>query len=220
MKRSVKYLLVGLLLMSGCERQLPVVDNLPIAGYEIQGKVTDRIGNPMPNVSVFLDYSAEPSYIDTVITRQYFVPDSVGPIQAVAANLDNQIVYAITTPRKVVGWFQATWNGIDSTGNLVPSGLYHIQYIIGGRVVFSYDQLVSGGLVAVTDIYGRYTIPSRFLPIDSASIPYFSIYDSSYVYNLHVTNDVLLTFVYSPRVKRIPYTLYPGSVTFVDAQFN
>ncbi len=207
-------------LLSGCERQVPFIDTLPISGYEIQGKVTDRIGNPMPNVAVYLDFIVAPYYTDTVLTRKYFVPDTADPIQAVVADQSNTIVKVLTIPRKVSGWFQATWGGTDSTGNIMSSGIYHIQYLIDGMVVFSYDQLVGGGRVAATDVYGRYTIPSKFLPIASTSVPWFSVYDSSYIYNLQVSNEVILTFEYSPRVKQLPATLDSGFVNFVDVQFN
>jgi hypothetical protein len=220
MKLAMKGIAVSVILICGCERQLPVADNQPISGYQIQGKVTDRIGNPIPNVSVLLDYNASIVYLDTIITRRYFVTDTSAPIQAVAANLENRIIMVITHPQKVFGWFQATWNGNDSTGNTAPSGIYHIQYIMNGQVVYSYDQLISGGQVAVTDVFGRYTIPGRFLPIDSSSVPYFSSYDSSYVGNLHISDDVVLTFVYPPRFRQVEQVLNEGLVTFIDVEFN
>ncbi len=220
MKAPLKYLAVSLLLVSGCDRQLPPYDGQPIDGYQIQGKVTDRIGNPIPGVAVLLDYTASVFYPDTIISRRYFVNDSSAPVYAVAADINNRIVMVITNPRKVLGWFQATWNSNDSTGNTVPSGIYHIQYIINGQVVYSYDQLVSGGRVAVTDPQGRYTITGRYLPIDSTSVPYFSPYDSSYVGNLHVSDDVILTFVYPPRARQVEQVLNFGFVTFIDVQFN
>ena len=220
MKTLLKILAVWFVILAGCERQVPVADTLFISGYEIQGKVTDRIGNPIDSVVVLLDYTTNPFYADTVITRKYFVTDPSVPIQAVAVNSDNVVVVALTPPRNVFGWFQATWNGIDSSGKTAPSGIYHIQYVAGGQVVYSYDKLVSGGQVAVTDAYGRYTIPGRFLPIDSTSVPYFSIYDSSYVYNEQISNDVVLTFVYPPRIRYVEQSLSVGMVTFVDVVFK
>ena len=219
MKKAILSLAV-LFMASGCERQLPVVDDLTIAGYQIQGKVTDRIGNPIPNVSVLLDYNANIIPVDSIPTRQYFVSDTSSPIYAVVTNLTNTVVMIITNPRKVSGLFQAIWNGEDSSGTTAPSGIYHVQYIVNGLVVHSYDQLVSGGRVAITDSQGRYSIPGQFLPIDSASVPYFSSFDSSYVGNLHITNDVILTFVYSSHLRQAEQALNFGLITIIDVMFD
>lgn len=220
MKTAGLFLTATLILLSGCERQIPVVEDQSIYGYQIQGKVTDRIGNPIENVSVLLEYNADIIYPDTIATRRYFVTDTSATIQAVAADLSNNVTIVLTSPRKVYGWFQVIWNGNDSTGNTAPSGIYHIQYLMNGHIVYSYDQLVSGGKVAVTDVNGRYTISGRYLPIDSTSVPYFSSVDSSYIGNLHISNDVVLTFVYPSHVRQVEQVLNLGLVAVIDVMFD
>ncbi len=220
MKTAGLFLTAILILLSGCERQIPDAADQSIPGYEIEGKVTDRIGNPIENVSVLLQYTADIISTDSIVTRQYFVTDTSATIQAVAADLSNNVTIVLTSPRKVYGWFQVIWNGNDSTGNTAPSGIYHILYIMNGHIVHSYDQLVSGGKVAVTDVYGRYTISGRYLPIDSTSVPYFSSVDSSYFGNLHISNDVILTFVYPPHQKQVEKILNLGLVTVIDEMFD
>ncbi len=220
MRRTALYLGVLTLSLAGCDRQLPATSDQYVSGYEIQGKVTDRIGNPIANVSVYLDYATDIEYGDSVISRRYYVTDNTATVQAVVTDITGKLVMTLTPPRTVSGWFQATWAGYDSTGYFAPSGIYHIQYTVNGQVAYSYDQLVSGGKVAVTDTYGRYDIRGRYLPIDSASIPYFSSYDSSYVGNLHVSNDVILTFAYPSRIKHVEQTLSYGILNVIDVMFQ
>ncbi len=221
MKKAVRYVAFLLVVVgSGCEREIPVLDGQPIAGYEIQGKVTDRLGNPIPNVAVFLDYTVSPVSIDTSVTRQYFLGDSTGSMWAVVTDAANRIVVVLSNPTRVSGWYQAIWNGNDSTGHTAPSGIYTIQYFNGGRIVFSYEQLVTSGQVALTDAYGRYTIPALNLPFDSTSVPYFSTTDSSYVGNFQISTDVVLTYQYGPRLRQVELTVNYGTVTFADVTFD
>ena len=219
MKTILSFLTVSLIFISGCDRQMPVGDDQSIVGYQIRGKVTDRIGNPIDSVVVILDYNAD-IVPGSAVSRQYFVADTTGLIQADVADPNNNIIVVLTSPRKVFGFFQATWNGDDSTGNVAPSGIYQVRYLVNGRVVYSYNQLVSGGVVALTGPDGRFTIPGRYLPIDSTSVPYFSANDSSYLGNLHIANDVVLTFVYSSHFRQVEQALDLGLVTVIDVMFN
>jgi hypothetical protein len=220
MNNGGKYLMVLLALSGGCDRQIPILENSSIIGYEVQGTVTDQIGNPVPNVDVFLDYTANLVGADIAPTRRYFVPDPSIPVRTVVVNWSKQVIRVLTPLQYYFGWYQVFWDGKDSTGSVPPSGIYYIEYVVGGSVKFSYNQLVSGGQVATTDTKGQYTIPIQYLPVDSASVPYFSAYDSSYVGNLLISNDVILTFQYPTHIQQVERALNKGQVTIINIVFH
>jgi hypothetical protein len=208
------------LLIAGCDRQIPILENTSINGYEVQGTVTDQLGNPVPNVAVLLGYTADRLFPDSVATRRYFVQDPSVPIQAVVADWSNQVIRTLTPTQNFYGWYEVHWNGTDSTGSVPPSGIYYVEYLMGGAIKFSYNQLVSGGKVATTDAGGKYTIPIQYLPIDSSSVPDFSTYDSSFAGNLLISNRVFLTYLYSNHVQQIARSLDKNRVTIINVEFN
>lgn len=212
---------IGILLLvvlsAGCERPIPIQDQPSgINGYEIQGTVTDQVGNPVPHVKILLDYLGSYVWTDTAATRRYFVSDPNTPIQAVVTDWNGRIVRALTQPENFFGWYQVLWDGKDSAANIPPSGIYSVVYRAGGVPKFSYNQLVSGGQVASTDENGEYTIPPVNLPIDSSSVPFFSSYDSTYVGNLLISNQVIVTFVYAPAIHQIQRALDRNQVTVMN----
>jgi hypothetical protein len=212
-----KYLLMLVALCAGCERPIPVPDQTPgVIGYEVQGTVTDQIGNPVPNVKVYVDYIGSYVYTDSAATRQYFISDPSASVQTVVVNWNNQLIRVLTPLQTHYGWYQVLWNGKDSTGFLPPSGIYYVEYLVNGVPRFSYNQLVSGGQVAATDAQGHYTIPIQYLPVDSSSVPVFSSYDSTYVGNLLISNAVIFTFAYPTNVHQIQRSLTKGQVTIIN----
>jgi hypothetical protein len=219
MKNAGWNLTIVLLLVAGCDRQIPIIDTQNIAGYEVQGAVTDQVGNAIPNVSVHVDYDYDVIYKDSAVTRQYFVTNNSVLTQAVVVNWNNQVVRVLTPPLQYYGAFQAFWDGKDSTGAVPPSGIYYVEYLVGGKIAYSYNQLVSGGKVAATDAHGRYTIPIQYLPIDSSSVPFFRSYDSLYVGNTLITNNVIFTFVYQTHTLQLLRTVNKDQVTFIDVSF-
>jgi hypothetical protein len=219
-KRGGKHLMLLVLLIAGCDRQIPILENTNINGYEVQGTVTDQVGNPIPNVTVLLDYAADRLYPDSVATRRYFVQDPSVPIQAVVADWSNQVIRVLTPLQNFYGWYEVHWDGADSTGSVPPSGIYYVEYLMGGAIKFSYNQLVSGGKVATTDARGKYTIPIQYLPIDSSSVPEFSSFDSSFVGNLFISNRVFLTYLYPNHAQQVARTLDKNRVTIINVEFD
>jgi hypothetical protein len=219
-KRGGKQLMLLGLLFAGCDRQIPFPENTSINGYEVQGTITDQVGNPIPNVTVLLDYTADVIPRDSAATRRYFVQDPSVPIQAVVADWSNQVIRILTPPQNFYGWYEVRWDGADSTGSVPPSGIYYVEYLVGGIIKFSYSQLVSGGKVATTDAGGRYTIPIQYLPLDSSSVPEFSSYDSSFVGNLLISNTVFLTYLYPNHVQQVVRTLDKNRVTVINIIFD
>lgn len=213
-------LVLFLLASAGCERQIPILGNPAINGYEVQGTVTDQVGNPIPNVKVFVDYSAEVSPPDSAVSRSYFVAGPIALVQAIVVDWQNHVVRILAPLRQYSGEYEAIWDGKDSTGSVPPSGIYYVQYLVDGVVRFSYNQLVNGGQVAETDLTGQYTIPIQFLPIDSSSVPYFSPYDSSYVGNLLISNFVFFTYTYTNHTQQVARSLDKGQVTFINITFH
>ncbi len=220
MKQAGKHVWVLLLLFGGCERQIPILGPVTVHGYQVQGTVTDQVGNPVPNVSVLVDYTAEVLYSDSALSRRFFVQDPETPVQALVANWNNQVIRVLRPAQNFQGWYEVFWDGMDSTGTVPPSGIYYVEYVIGGSIQFSYTQLVSGGKVASTDAKGQYTIPLQYLPIDSSSVPLFSRYDSSYVGNLLISNSIVLTYLYPNHVQQVQRTLNKGQVTIINIVFH
>jgi hypothetical protein len=220
MKHVGTSLMVFFLLSEGCQRQIPILGNPVIIGYQVQGTVTDQVGNPVPHVDVLLDYIADAIQSDSVATRRFFLQDPSVPVQTVVADWNNRVIRVLRQPQNFYGWYQTIWDGKDSTGTVPPSGIYHVEYVVGGVVQFSYKQLASGGKVASTDAQGRYTITMQNLPIDSSSVPWFSPYDSSYVGNLLISNIVVLTYVYPNHAQQLQRTLDNGHVTIINVVFH
>jgi hypothetical protein len=219
MKNAGRILMIALLWVAGCDRQIPILDMQAITGYQVQGTVTDQVGNPVPNVAVLVDYNYNLDFTDSSMTRTYFVTNNSVPTQAVAVDWDNRIVRVLTPPRQVYGPFLALWDGKDSTGIVPPSGIYYVKYLVGGTVAYSYRQLVSGGQVTSTDAHGNYTIPFQNLPIDSTLVPYFDRYDSLYVGNILLAAEISLTFTYQSRAVHLLRTVNKNQVTFVNVSF-
>lgn len=217
MKHRGKYLVMFVVLMTGCERPIPVSDvTPPVVGYEVQGTVTDQIGNPVPNVKISVDYYWSSVYADSAATRSYFVSDPTASVQAVVANWNGDIIRVLTQPQTHYGTYEVLWDGKDSTGFLPPSGIYYVEYLVNGVLRFSYNQIVTGGQVAVTNAQGQYTIPIQYLPVDSSSVPLFSSYDSTYVGNIIISNQVIFTFSYPTNVHQIQRTLTKGQITIIN----
>lgn len=219
MKYAAGTLAVLFLALSGCERQIPILQNQRTNGYEIRGTVTDRIGNPIPGVNVSVDFFWDLVYTDSAATRTYVVADSTVPIQALVVDWSNSVVRVLTQPQRRYGPYEILWDGTDSVGFTMPSGIYYVEYVAGGTTRFSYSQLVGGGVVATTDKGGKYVIPLHNLPIDSATVPYFNASDGSYIGTIIVLNDVLLSFGYPPRMQNLELTLNKNLVTIVDLKF-
>ncbi len=207
-------------MIAGCQRQIPILESPSISGYEVQGTVTDQLGNPIPNVQVYVDYDWETNYNDTSATRTYFVSDPTAFVSADVVDWSGRIVRILASPRQRYGAFEVSWNGKDTTGTLVPSGLYYVQYLVNGVATFAYSQLVTGGQVATTDDQGHYTVLPPNLPVDSTANFYFFPADSSYGANLLVLSDVVLTYTYPNHYQQIQRRLDKNLVTIVNVVFH
>jgi hypothetical protein len=213
-------LLFGLaFLVCGCERQVPVIEDLRIDGYQIEGTVTDRIGNPIPNVGVRLQYTRESLVIDSVATREYVVTDPNAALQAIVVDSDDRVVPALPTSFYNSGRFTAVWNGRDTSGTIVPSGVYVIQYLVDGIVRYSYRQLVDNGKVTATDPFGRFQITAKNLPIDVYPIPFFRS-DGSFVAFIRITNEMYVWFDLPSRSRATYRTIEKGRITLIDIMFD
>ncbi len=220
MARNEITLLVPILIIAGCQRQIPILESPTINGYEVQGIVTDQLGNPIPHVQVYVDYDWTTVFNDTAATRTYVVSDPFALVSADVADWSGRIVRILAAPHQHYGPYQEVWDGKDSTGTVPPSGIYYVQYLVNGVVGFSYRQLVTGGQVTTTDAQGQYTILPPNLPIDSSSVPSFSPYDSTYVGNLLITNYVALTYTYPNHSQQIGRSLDKGQVSFINVVFH
>jgi hypothetical protein len=218
-KRAGTYLIVLGFLLAGCDRQIPVSPpSTQISGYQIEGTVTDPVGNPIPNVTVKLFYEFGYTPADTNASRWYFVGNSTVFTQAIVVDGNDQVIRALTAPTKYYGLFQALWDGKDSSRAVVPSGIYRVEYVVGGQIVFLYNQIVDGGTVAMTDSSGHYLVSTKYLPIDFSTDPLF--YFDPYVVNLPISNNVFVRFAYPSHVREMEVTVNKNVNTVVNVMFQ
>ncbi len=187
------------LTLMGCEREIPFTvdrndDDDEIQGYRIVGKLSDRIGNPLRDVavSVFYDY--------------VFVDDNAPPTKTyqVEQGSDTVVVQVVDRkgfPLRVLfrdqispGPLTVEWDEKDAVGNVAPSSVYHVQYLVRNEVKHSYPVTISGTLVTYSDSLGQFTIPDDNLPIDFYPVPLSSSDGSRYLGNHRIIPYVTLRF--------------------------
>ena len=215
----MKRLIVGFLVavaVCGCERQPLFVEAPPISGYRIEGKVTDRIENPVANANVRLFYDYD--YVDSKSppSKQFTVTDSTKLITVAVRNSSNQTIRILYSGTRSVGPFIVDWNQKDSSGAEVPSSVYSVHYLVDGVSQKSYPVTVSGTVVTKTDNKGWYSIPDENLPVGFYPVPIYSSYDTTYYGNHRINNFVRLVFETPVQNREIFITLTKDRITQVD----
>ena len=191
--------MLALVTLMGCEREIPSLvdrtdDDGEIQGYMIMGKLSDRIGNPLKEIAV------------SVIYDYIFVDDHAPPIKTyqVEQGSDTVVVQVVDRkgfPLRVLfrdqissGPLTVEWDRKDAAGNIAPSSVYHVQYLIRNEVRHSYPVTISGTVVTYSDSLGQFTIPDDNLPIDFYPVPLSSSDGSRYLGNHRIIPYVTLRF--------------------------
>jgi len=109
MKRVLAVFLFVLVCL-GCERDIGVDSTLVISGYRIDGRVIDRIGNPVANVEIILFYNYE--YVDYITppSKAYIVPASQPTVTVVVKNRSGQTLRTLYSGNPPAGTFLVDWD--------------------------------------------------------------------------------------------------------------
>lgn len=204
----------------GCERDTQLLSVDTTAGYKIQGTVTDRIGNPVVgvNVSVWYDYDLVDR--NPAPTKDFTVTDSTKTLSVVVRNRADQTIRTIFSGTLVPGNRTYDWDMKDANGNDPPASTYTVHYLVDGVSQKSYSVTVSGTIVALTDVQGKYTIPDNNLPIGFYPVPIYSFDKSVYFGNHRIVSSVRLAFTTTARAKEVVVNLSKDVVKKVDVTLD
>jgi hypothetical protein len=180
--------------LPGCERELPfeAPAEKPISGYQIEGYVTDHLGNPLKSVRVALWYDYE--FVDTLRPppSSFYVDDATKIARIRVLNRSQIVVAVVFEGLAPAGFMDLEWNKRDAFGNPVPSGVYTVEFSLGGVSRTSYSVVVDGAVTAVTDSLGHYVIQNERLPVGFYPVPRYSSLDSHFLGNYRITPLVVL----------------------------
>lgn len=213
-------LALSLVAGSGCEREIPVVENQEVTGYRIEGLVTDAQGQPVANVQVKLFYQFE--FVDSKPppAKTYIVPQSNQLIAARVYDYGDRVIRTISSISYPAGPIVIEWDKKDDRGNLVPSGVYWVRYLSGNDVHLRYPVTISGEVATTTNSSGRYVIPAENLPIGFYPVPLYNGDRSQYFGNHRIIPYVGLDFIISNSRKSVSFLLQKDRVTHMDVRFR
>jgi len=208
-------LLLGCVL--GCERELPyqAPPEKPIVGYQIEGYITDRLGIPLRGVRVAVWYDYE--FVDTLRypTPIFFVDDSTKVARVQVFDRNRKVKAVLFSGRSPVGFMEVAWDKRDAAGVSVPSGIYTVDFSMGGVSRASYTVVVDGAVTAVTDSLGHYVIPDENLPVGFYPVPRQGYSDPRSSSNYRITPFVALELYLDFR-RGISLSLTKNQVTRRD----
>lgn len=208
--------LVGFVGLIGCERDLPftVPPPVPINGYQVEGYVTDRLGIPVKNLPIALWYEFD--YVDgNPPNRIFYVDNSNATCLVRVLDIQKNVLRVLYQGRAPLGVLDVSWDQKDSLGQLVPTGIYTVDFREAGVPKNSYTTIVNGNITAVTDSLGHYTIPNDRLPVGFYPAPLYSNDDTNFLGNFQVSSYIVVEF-YLTAHRSTSVTLTPDQVTRLD----
>lgn len=218
--RSVRWLFgtTVVLMLFGCEREIPLIDSGPIDGYQIEGYVTDRLRNPMRDVQIVLDYQF--IYLDSnpPPSKSYDVTNPNQVIVVAVFNSRDQHVRTLFQGTRPVGTMLVEWDKMNAQGGEVPSGLYTVKYMENGAAKKSYYEVVSGTVSARTDSIGYYLIPSANLPVGFEPV-HFTNTGGNYPGNYRIGDWIALEFIAGTQSRKVFFVLARNYSTRYDITF-
>ncbi|MEX0602518.1 MAG: hypothetical protein WD295_04195 [Bacteroidota bacterium] len=190
-----------LMLGSGCDREVFLdPGETIISGYEIQGRISDRFGTPVPQVRIRLFYYLQFLNSGNPPAREYDVP-SGGEVVRIAVYDYLERLYRVTSEEfRPAGPLKADWDDNDLFGNPAPSGMYWVRFEADGDVQLSYPVLIFGTVTAVTDQHGSYRIGPEHLPMAYFPFPVFGTDDDTFYGYYEIEPFVDLQFVTDERI--------------------
>jgi len=191
----VSCLLASWFLLPGCEREIITADpGIPTVGYEVRGIVTDRLGNPLPNVKVRLEYDLLLEDANEPQSRSYLVAGGSELIQIKIFSAAGTLYKSVGPLFAPSGPFEYQWDESGEGGTPAPPGAYYVTYVVSGTEVLSYPVLLQNHVATTTNAVGRYTIPSNLLPVDFYPVPLFSGDNQRFYGNYRVSNILYAYF--------------------------
>lgn len=176
-----------------CRDIRPPTAPADIAGYRIDGALTDADGFPVSGAEVVLFYTADDAGFGPIDTVQAVVTDSTKTVDVSVYTLSYRFVrtlyFGLRHPGPIPRFI---WDGRDDNNRLVPSGMYLVGYQIGDTV-YKYVPVVVDGLATdTTDGNGNFSITNANLPIGRL----FDYYDAggTYVSTLRIAPAIDLIF--------------------------
>ncbi len=198
-----------LTLVSGC-RDNPVEPVPPVATYRVEGTLSDHYGHAIDGAAVYVNYDY--SLVDEGPPPQTSctVTDTTHAVSVNVYNPADVLCRKLFSGPPPSATFQVLWDHTDSSGVVMPSGVYQVRYESGGVTLASYPVVVDGGQVTTTDLQGRFVIPAANLPIGYYPAALYSSDSSYYFGNYSVSAHVYLTFQTSAQSKTIAVNLVQG----------
>ncbi|MBI4428829.1 MAG: hypothetical protein HY562_06890 [Ignavibacteriales bacterium] len=200
----------------GCERDIGVNSSQIISGYRIEGRVIDRIGNPVVKVDVRVFYNYEFVDYNTPPSKEYTVPSPSPSVTVVVRTRLGVTIRTLYSGNPPPGAFVVEWDQKGPNGDDVPSGTYFVHYLSNGASQKSYSVTVEGTIVVRTDSLGQYTIPDENLPIGYYPVPLYSSSETTFYGNHRISSSVLLLFTTSTRSREVNVTVLKDRVTVFD----
>lgn len=215
--RKMALMVLTVIVATGCERELPFESSVsqPIVGYRVEGYVTDRLGVPVKNVRITLWYDFDPIDDNSPPSRILFVDDPNKSVALRVLDIRDRVIKVLYNGKAPVGELDYAWNKTDSTGKQVPSGVYKMEFRLGGVVRNTYTMIVNGAVSAVTDSLGHYVIPDDNLPVDFSPAPLYSSDGERFVGNYQITPYIVLDFNLD-FLRRTSLTLKKDEITRFD----
>ena len=207
----------GLAGVIGCERDLPfmVPADQPVNGYQIAGYVTDKLGTPVKGLRIALWYDFDYVESNTPPVRKFVVDDSSKTARVVVLDRQNRLRRVIYQGRAKLGLLEFEFDFRDSTGVLLPTGIYTISFSMDGIVKGSYIRAINGAVTVVTDSLGHYSIPNDLLPIGLYPVPLYAGDGDTFIGNYEISSYVVLEF-YLPVHHSASVTLTQDQITRFD----
>ena len=186
------------LVLASCDRPTAVeFETRPASGYQIEGRILDRLGVPMEGVEVYPYYDLVYASSDTAPAREYEIKDTLTQVTVRVLSSEDSVVRELGSGTYAPGFLLVTWDRKDSSGNDVPSGAYRVCYIVDGLIVWSYGVLVEGTLTARTDASGAFTLWNRHLPLGFTPVPLYSR-DSTVFYGTYSVGSAVILELTTP----------------------
>jgi hypothetical protein len=190
-------------------RENPADIEFPPTIDGIDGIVNDRFRNPLPNVQirVYFDYQIESFESEPI--RSITVASEGLPVTVIVTTTQMNVRRILYTGTPPVGEFFVSWDGRDSSGVRMRSGVYLVRYLVHDTSAGEYVQAVDGGVLTRTDSIGYYRIGREELPLNYSPVPLYSTSGTAFYGNYRIGRTVGLLF-------DTPYTQYYGETTLFE----